>query len=155
MWKVKTEVISVTKGVTGTISKTFIEQVYLSNVLGKHEIKGVHQRATFGTAHKFSKFLIPIQKYKGFKQEKQHYMCHNCNYRLATIYTLRDIVCFKHINVKTPHKGDNKDNNNNNNNNNKCTVQGRTRPDRPWCPPRLLYNGYQVFPGGKATGAWC
>jgi len=25
----------------------------------------------------------------------------------------------------------------------------RTCPDRPWGPPRLLYNGYQVFPGGK------
>ena len=25
----------------------------------------------------------------------------------------------------------------------------RTRPDRPWGPPSLLYNGYQVFPGGK------
>jgi len=24
----------------------------------------------------------------------------------------------------------------------------RTRPDRPWGPPNLLYNGYQVFPGG-------
>jgi len=23
------------------------------------------------------------------------------------------------------------------------------RPDRPWGPPSLLYNGYQVFPGGK------
>ena len=23
------------------------------------------------------------------------------------------------------------------------------RPDRPWGPPRLLYNGYRVFPGGK------
>jgi hypothetical protein len=23
-----------------------------------------------------------------------------------------------------------------------------TRPDRPWGPPNLLYNGYQVFPGG-------
>jgi hypothetical protein len=22
-------------------------------------------------------------------------------------------------------------------------------------PPSLLYNGYRVFPGGKATGAWC
>ena len=22
-------------------------------------------------------------------------------------------------------------------------------PDRPWGPPNLLYNGYQVFPGGK------
>jgi len=25
----------------------------------------------------------------------------------------------------------------------------RTCPDRPWGPPSLLYNGYQVFPGGK------
>ena len=23
------------------------------------------------------------------------------------------------------------------------------RPERPWGPPILLYNGYQVFPGGK------
>ena len=25
----------------------------------------------------------------------------------------------------------------------------RTCPDRPWGPPSLLYNGYQVFPRGK------
>jgi hypothetical protein len=31
----------------------------------------------------------------------------------------------------------------------------RTCPDRPWGPPSLLYNGYRVFPGGKAAGAWC
>jgi len=24
-----------------------------------------------------------------------------------------------------------------------------TCPDRLWAPPSLLYNGYQVFPGGK------
>ena len=24
-----------------------------------------------------------------------------------------------------------------------------TRPDRPWGPPSVLYNGYRVFPGGK------
>jgi len=29
----------------------------------------------------------------------------------------------------------------------------RTRPDRPWSPPNLLYNGYRVFSGGKAAGA--
>ena len=29
----------------------------------------------------------------------------------------------------------------------------RTRPDRPWGPPSLLYNGYRVLPGGKAAGA--
>ena len=26
----------------------------------------------------------------------------------------------------------------------------RTCPDRPWCPPSLLYNGYRVFPGVKS-----
>jgi hypothetical protein len=31
----------------------------------------------------------------------------------------------------------------------------RTRLDRPWGPPRLLYNGYCVFSGGKAAGVWC
>jgi len=25
----------------------------------------------------------------------------------------------------------------------------RTCPDRPWCPPSLLYNVYRVFLGGK------
>ena len=30
----------------------------------------------------------------------------------------------------------------------------RTRPDQPWDQPTLLYNGYQVFPGGKVSGAW-
>jgi len=28
------------------------------------------------------------------------------------------------------------------------------RPDRSWGPPSLLYNGYRVFPGGKADGGW-
>ena len=31
----------------------------------------------------------------------------------------------------------------------------RARPERPSDPPRLLYSGYRVFPGGKATGEWC
>ena len=31
----------------------------------------------------------------------------------------------------------------------------RTRTDRPWGPPCLLYNGYRVFTGGQAAGAWC
>jgi hypothetical protein len=30
----------------------------------------------------------------------------------------------------------------------------RTHADRPWSLPSLLYNGYRVFPGGKAAGAW-
>jgi hypothetical protein len=31
----------------------------------------------------------------------------------------------------------------------------RTYPDRLRGPPILLYNGYRVFPGVKAAGAWC
>ena len=30
----------------------------------------------------------------------------------------------------------------------------RTRPHRPWDPSSLPYNGYRVFPGGKAVGPW-
>jgi hypothetical protein len=30
----------------------------------------------------------------------------------------------------------------------------RTRPDRPWGPPSLLYNVYRVFPWAKSSGAW-
>jgi len=28
----------------------------------------------------------------------------------------------------------------------------RSRPDRPWGPPSLLYDGYRVFPGIKWPG---
>ena len=27
-------------------------------------------------------------------------------------------------------------------------------PEGPWARPSLLYNGYWIFPGGKAAGAW-
>ena len=30
----------------------------------------------------------------------------------------------------------------------------RTRPDRPWGPSSLQYNGYRIFPGGKAAEMW-
>jgi len=30
----------------------------------------------------------------------------------------------------------------------------RSRPDRPWAPPNLLYSGYRVFHEGKTVGAW-
>ena len=29
-----------------------------------------------------------------------------------------------------------------------------SRLDPPWGLPSLLYNGYRVFPGGKAAEAW-
>jgi hypothetical protein len=30
----------------------------------------------------------------------------------------------------------------------------RTRPDRPWVSPNLLYNEYRSIPGDKAVGQW-
>ena len=37
MWKVKTRVIPLIRGATGTISKSF--RKYISNITGNHEVK--------------------------------------------------------------------------------------------------------------------
>ena len=50
MWNVKTKVIPVIRGATGTISKSL--RLYLSNVPGKHEIKELQITAILGTAHR-------------------------------------------------------------------------------------------------------
>jgi hypothetical protein len=50
MWNVKTKVIPVIIGATGTISKSF--RNYVSNIRGKHEVKKKLQKtAILGTAH--------------------------------------------------------------------------------------------------------
>ena len=49
MWNVKTMVIPVIIGATGTISKSFRE--YVSNILGNHEVKELQKTAILGTAH--------------------------------------------------------------------------------------------------------
>jgi len=49
MWNVKAKVIAVVTGATGTISKSLIQ--YLSNIPGKHEIKGL--QVILGTAHTY------------------------------------------------------------------------------------------------------
>jgi hypothetical protein len=36
----------------------------------------------------------------------------------------------------------------------RCGEIFRTHLDRSWGPPSLLYNGYRLFPRGKAAGAW-
>jgi len=43
MWNVKTKVISVIIGTTGTISKSF--RKYVSNIPGKHEVKEVTENS--------------------------------------------------------------------------------------------------------------
>ena len=56
MWNVKTKVISVIIGATGTISKTF--RKYLSNIAGNHEVKELQKTAILGTAHILRKVLM-------------------------------------------------------------------------------------------------
>jgi hypothetical protein len=53
MWNVKTNVIPVIIGATGTISKSF--RKYLSNIPGKHEINEIQKSAILGTAHTLRK----------------------------------------------------------------------------------------------------
>jgi len=55
MWDVKTKVISVIIGATGTISKSF--RKYMSNIPGNHEIKELQKTVILGTAHILRKVL--------------------------------------------------------------------------------------------------
>jgi hypothetical protein len=55
MWKLKTRVIPVTIGASGTISKSF--RKYISNIPGNNEVKELQKTATLGTAHILRKVL--------------------------------------------------------------------------------------------------
>jgi len=55
MWNVKTKVIPVIIGATGTISKLF--RKYVSNIPGKHEVEELQKTAILGTAHILRKVL--------------------------------------------------------------------------------------------------
>ena len=56
MWNVKTKVIPVKIGETGTISKLF--RKYVSNIPGKREVKELQKTAILGTAHILRKVLV-------------------------------------------------------------------------------------------------
>jgi len=49
MWNVKTKVIPIIIGATGTTSKSF--RKYVSNIPRKHEVKELQKTAILGTAH--------------------------------------------------------------------------------------------------------
>jgi len=55
MWNVKTKVIAVIIGATGTVSKSF--RKYVSNIPGNHEVKELQKTAILGTAHILRKVL--------------------------------------------------------------------------------------------------
>jgi hypothetical protein len=56
MWNVKTRVILVIIGATGTISKSF--RKYVSTIPGKNEVNGLQKTAILGTAHILRKVLM-------------------------------------------------------------------------------------------------
>jgi hypothetical protein len=49
MWNVKTRVIPVITGATGTICKSF--RKYVNDIPGKHDVKELQKTAILGTAH--------------------------------------------------------------------------------------------------------
>jgi len=55
MWNVKTRVIPVIIGATGTISKSFRKHV--SDIPGNHDVKELQKTAILGTAHILRKVL--------------------------------------------------------------------------------------------------
>ena len=55
IWKVKTRVIPLIIGATGTISQSF--RKYISNIPGNHEVKELQKTAILGTAHILRKVL--------------------------------------------------------------------------------------------------
>jgi len=56
MRNVKTKVIPVIIGATGTTSKSF--RKYVSNIPGRYEVKELQKTAILGTAHKLRKVLM-------------------------------------------------------------------------------------------------
>ena len=56
MWNVKTKVIPVIIGATGTMSKSF--RKYLSKIPGKHEVKELQKTAILDTAHILREVLM-------------------------------------------------------------------------------------------------
>ena len=56
MWNVKTRVIPVIIGATGTVSKSF--RKYVSDIPGNHDVKELQKTAILGTAHILQKVLM-------------------------------------------------------------------------------------------------
>ena len=56
MWNVKTKVIPVIIGATGTTSKLF--RKYVSDMPGKHEVKELQKTAILGIEHILRKVLM-------------------------------------------------------------------------------------------------
>jgi hypothetical protein len=85
MWNVKSMVIPVIIGATGTISKSF--RKYVSTTPGNHEVKELQKTAILGTAHILRKVLM--KKYIRANTEASDMGAINSSDKLAaTLYSL-------------------------------------------------------------------
>jgi len=85
MWNVRTKVIPVIIGATGTISKSV--RKYVSNIPGNDEVKELQKTAILGTAHVLRKLLTYI--YNGINTGTSDIRNTNSYIRIvATLYSL-------------------------------------------------------------------
>ena len=86
MWNVKAKVIPVIIGATGTISKSLRQ--YLSNIPGRHEIKGLQINSHIGHCTQTAGSVNV--KVQNIFHGRNNITCRtNCKYRTAaTLYTL-------------------------------------------------------------------
>jgi hypothetical protein len=80
MWNVKTKMILVIIGATGTISKSF--RKYVSNIPGNHEVKELQKAAILGTAHTALRKVL-TQRYNGVNAETSDMCTMNSNTRIV------------------------------------------------------------------------
>ena len=87
MWNVKANVIPVTIGATGTISKSLRQ--YLSNITGKHEIKELQKTAIYWALHTQTVGSANV-KVQDVSLGRNNITCStDCKYRTAaTLYTV-------------------------------------------------------------------
>jgi len=84
-WNVKTKMIPVIIGATGTISKSF--RKYVGNIPGKHEVKEIQKTDILGTAHILWKVLM--QKHNRLNTGTNDISTMNSNNIIAaTLYSL-------------------------------------------------------------------
>jgi diphthamide synthase (EF-2-diphthine--ammonia ligase) len=79
MWNVKTKVIPVIIGATGTNSKSF--RKYVRNMPGNHEVKELQKSAIMGTAHIIRKVLT--KRYNGVNTGTIHIRTMNSYIRIV------------------------------------------------------------------------
>jgi hypothetical protein len=106
MWNVKTRVIPVIIGATGTISKSF--RKYVSTILGNHDVRELQKTAILGTAESAD---VKVH-YRVNTGTSDMGTINSSDRMTVTLYCLGTGFCLRNICINTLHKGDSDNNNN-------------------------------------------